>query len=68
MAKPDLIFPSVAERNTLNDDEVLFTSKRAKWEWIKKHGMGDVVLAFSEAFGKLDRVTCYRQPQDRSKS
>ena len=68
MAKPDPIFPTAAERNTLNDDEVLFTSKRSKWEWIKKHGMGDVVLAFSEVFGKPENVTCYRQRQGRSKS
>ena len=68
MAKPDLIFPTAADRSTSNDDEVLFTSKRSKWEWIKKHGMADVVLAISEVFGKPDNVTCYRQRQDRSKS
>lgn len=68
MAKPDPIFPTAAELSTSNEDEVLFTSKQAKWDWIKKHEMAEVVLAFSEAFGKLENVTCYRQRQDRSKS
>ena len=68
MARLDPIFPTAAEQNILNGDEVLFTSKQAKWDWIKKHGLGEVVLAFSEAFGKPENVTCYRQRQDRSKS
>ena len=68
MVKPEKIFPTAAEKNSTAGNEVLFTSKRSQWEWIKEHGMGDVLLAISEAFGKPDRVTFYLQPQDRSKS
>jgi|15BtaG_2_1085339.scaffolds.fasta_scaffold19977_5 hypothetical protein len=68
MAKRERNSPSDAGMSFTEDQEVLFTSKRAKWAWIQAHDMAEIVLKVSELFGKPDTVTCYLRPPDLSKS